>query len=116
MTDNALVYVRSRPFRELLQRIGARHITPPPYTPRWNGKAERFIQTLQNEWAYAHSYPNSTARAKVLSSFCATTTAADHTAHSATGPPSAAFTTSVGSTPRLRRSAGVAQLARASLL
>jgi transposase InsO family protein len=69
MTDNALVYVRSRPFRELLQRIGARHITPPPYTPRWNGKAERFIQTLQNEWAYAHSYPNSTARAKALSSF-----------------------------------------------
>ena len=69
MTDNALVYVRSRPFRELLGRIGARHITPPPYTPRWNGKAERFIQTLQNEWAYAHSYPSSTARAKSLGSF-----------------------------------------------
>ena len=69
MTDNALVYVRSRPFRELLTRIGARHITPPPYTPRWNGKAERFIQTLQNEWAYAHTYPDSTARAKALSSF-----------------------------------------------
>ncbi|HEX8645381.1 MAG TPA: integrase core domain-containing protein, partial [Thermoleophilaceae bacterium] len=39
------------------------------YTPRWNGKAERFIQTLQNEWAYAHSYPSSTARAKSLRSF-----------------------------------------------
>jgi transposase InsO family protein len=69
MTDNALVYVRSRPFRELLERIGARHITPPPYTPRWNGKAERFIQTLQREWAYAHPYPNSTERARALSSF-----------------------------------------------
>jgi transposase InsO family protein len=69
MTDNALVYVRSRPFQRLLQAIGARHITPPPYTPRWNGKPERFIQTLQNEWAYAHSYPNSTERAKALSSF-----------------------------------------------
>ena len=69
MTDNALVYVRSRPFRDTLARIGARHITPPPYTPRWNGKAERFIQTLQNEWAYAHSYPSSTARSKSLRSF-----------------------------------------------
>jgi transposase InsO family protein len=69
MTDNALVYVRSRPFREALAQIGARHITPPPYTPRWNGKAERFIQTLQNEWAYAHSYPSSTARSKSLGSF-----------------------------------------------
>ena len=69
MTDNALVYVRSRPFGELLARIGARHITPPPYTPRWNGKAERFIQTLQNEWAYAHRYPSSTERAKSLRSF-----------------------------------------------
>jgi transposase InsO family protein len=69
MTDNALVYVRSRPFRALLARLGARHITPPPYTPRWNGKAERFIQTLQNEWAYAHRYPSSTARAKSQRSF-----------------------------------------------
>ena len=69
MTDNALVYTRSRRFRGLLRQIGARHITPPPYTPRWNGKAERFIQTLQNEWAYAHCYPSSTARAKSLGSF-----------------------------------------------
>jgi transposase len=54
MTDNAKVYTRSRRFRALLASIGARHITPPPYTPRWNGKAERVIRTLQEEWAYAH--------------------------------------------------------------
>jgi transposase InsO family protein len=59
MTDNALVYVRSRRFRELLARVGARHITPPPYTPRWNGKAERVIRTVQDEWAYAHPWPSS---------------------------------------------------------
>jgi transposase InsO family protein len=69
MTDGAMVYRRSRRFRALLAAVGARHIITPPYTPRWNGKAERFIQTLQNEWAYAHRYPSSTARARSLRSF-----------------------------------------------
>ena len=48
MTDNALVYRRSRHFRELLHSSGIRHIRTPAYTPRWNGKVERFIQTLQD--------------------------------------------------------------------
>jgi transposase InsO family protein len=69
MTDGAMVYRRSRRFKALLEAAGARHIVTPPYTPRWNGKAERFIQTLQNEWAYTHSYPSSTARAHSLRSF-----------------------------------------------
>ena len=69
MTDNAMVYRRSRRFHELLQAIGARHITPPPYTPRWNGKAERVIRTLQDEWAYAHRWTDSNQRAKALRSF-----------------------------------------------
>lgn len=69
MTDGAKVYTRSRRFTALLQRIGARHIVTPPYTPRWNGKAERFIQTLQNEWAHTTGYRNATQRARALSSF-----------------------------------------------
>jgi transposase InsO family protein len=69
MTDGAMVYRRSRRFGALLAAAGARHIVTPPYTPRWNGKVERFIQTLQNEWAYAHRYPSSTARARSLRSF-----------------------------------------------
>jgi transposase InsO family protein len=69
MTDNALVYRRSRAFKAVIDRAGLRHIRTPSYTPRWNGKAERFIQTLQNEWAYAHSYQSSTARARSLPSF-----------------------------------------------
>jgi transposase InsO family protein len=69
MTDNAFVYVNSRRFKALLECAGARHIRTPAYTPRWNGKAERFIQTLQNEWAYAHTWPSSSARARALSSF-----------------------------------------------
>ena len=69
MTDNAFVYTRSARFRQLLARIGAKHITPPPYTPRWNGKAERVIRTLQDEWAYAHRWPNSQQRTRALRSF-----------------------------------------------
>lgn len=69
MTDNALVYTNSRRFKAILDRLGARHITPPPYTPRWNGKAERVIRTLQDEWAYAHHWKNSQQRTRALRSF-----------------------------------------------
>ncbi len=69
MTDNAMVYRRSYAFAALLAAHGARHILTPPYTPRWNGKAERFIQTLQREWAYAHRWESSTERLRSLSSF-----------------------------------------------
>jgi transposase InsO family protein len=68
MTDNAKVYGSHR-FQGVLAAAGARHITPPPYTPRWNGKAERVIRTLQDEWAYAHTWTTSHQRARALSSF-----------------------------------------------
>jgi len=69
MTDNAMVYRRSRRFNELLSGQQLRHIRIPVYTPRWNGKVERFIQTLQNEWAYSRTWPNSSDRARSLLSF-----------------------------------------------
>jgi transposase InsO family protein len=69
MTDNAWVYTKSPRFAALLARCQARHIVTPPYTPRWNGKVEAFINTLQQEWAYAHRWPNSGARARALLSF-----------------------------------------------
>ena len=69
MTDRAMAYRRSRAFRAELQRVRARQILTPPYTPRWNGKAERFIQTLKREWAYAHSWPSSAQRSRALPSF-----------------------------------------------
>ncbi len=69
MTDNAMVYRNSRRFSELLGRQQLRHIRTPAYTPRWNGKVERFIQTLQNEWAYSRTWPTSNARARSLLSF-----------------------------------------------
>src|SRR4051794_34278309 len=69
MTDNALVYRRSRRFQQLLASHQIRHIRTPAYTPRWNGKVERFIQTLQNEWAYSRTWPNSSDRSRSLQSF-----------------------------------------------
>jgi transposase InsO family protein len=65
MTDNGMGYV-SRLFREACSRLGIRHIRTRPYTPRTNGKAERFIQTALREWAYAASYTNSHERASEL--------------------------------------------------
>jgi len=69
MTDNAMVYRHSHRFAAVLAAHGARHILTPPYTPRWNGKAERFIQTMQREWAYAHQWQSSTERLRSLPSF-----------------------------------------------
>jgi transposase InsO family protein len=69
MTDNAFAYTKANAFRALLKRHSARHILTPPYTPRWNGKVERSIQTLKREWAYAHSWPTSTERARSMPSF-----------------------------------------------
>ena len=66
MTDGAMSYRRNRSLRELLDAYGIGHIIPPPYTPRWNGKVERFHQTMQREWAKGLRYRNSTARNRAL--------------------------------------------------
>jgi transposase InsO family protein len=52
MTDNGSAY-RSHDFRKHLAQLAIKHISTRPYTPRTNGKAERFIQTSLREWAYA---------------------------------------------------------------
>jgi transposase InsO family protein len=68
MTDNGGCY-RSKLFRKACIRLGLRHIFTKPYTPRTNGKAERFIQTALREWAYATAYPHSNLRAAQLPSW-----------------------------------------------
>jgi transposase InsO family protein len=65
MSDNGGCY-RSRLFGATCRARGLRHIFTRPYTPRTNGKAERFIQTSLREWAYARTYPNSLVRAAHL--------------------------------------------------
>ena len=61
MTDNGACY-KSFAFRRACTRLGLKHIRTKPYTPKTNGKAERFIQTGLREWAYAQAYPNSHQR------------------------------------------------------
>ena len=69
MSDNAKCYATSHEFRDVLTELGARHILIPPYTPRWNGKIERFFGTLDTEWAHGRVWPNSTRRDRALASF-----------------------------------------------
>ena len=61
MTDNGSGYV-ARLFRKALRMLAIRHIRTRPYTPKTNGKAERFIQTLLREWAYAIPFRSSQTR------------------------------------------------------
>jgi transposase InsO family protein len=61
LTDNGSCY-KHWLFRRLLHRQHVKHRFTRPYTPRTNGKAERFIQTALREWAYARSYQNSEER------------------------------------------------------
>jgi transposase InsO family protein len=65
LTDNAFAYC-SRGFAALCHRLQLRHRRTRPYTPRTNGKAERFIQTLLREWAYRRPYATSAARSRAL--------------------------------------------------
>ena len=65
MTDNGGCY-RGGLFRLHLRRRRLTHIFTRPYTPRTNGKAERFIQTALREWAYAHDYQSSRQRSQHL--------------------------------------------------
>lgn len=55
MTDNGVSY-HSISFAQALKARGIRHVFTRPYTPRTNGKAERFVQTALREWAYAYRY------------------------------------------------------------
>jgi transposase InsO family protein len=70
MSDNGSGYV-SRAFRRCCHALALRHLRTRPYTPRTNGKAERFIQTLQREWAYARAYRTSTRRVAALTGWLA---------------------------------------------
>jgi transposase InsO family protein len=65
LTDNGANY-RSDVLRAAVQRHRLTHRFTRPYTPRTNGKAERFIRTLLHEWAYAQAYRTSAHRSRIL--------------------------------------------------
>jgi transposase InsO family protein len=65
MTDNGSCY-RGRLFAQVCANLALEHLYTRPYTPRTNGKAERFIQTALREWAYARAYARSAQRIAAL--------------------------------------------------
>lgn len=65
MTDNGSCY-KAFAFRDACRELGIKHIRTKPYTPKTNGKAERFIQTALREWAYAQAYLTSDQRGDEL--------------------------------------------------
>jgi len=68
MSDNGSAYV-AHSYRTALAELELRHLRIRPYRPQTNGKAERFIQTLINEWAYERVYASSAERATCLPPF-----------------------------------------------
>lgn len=65
MTDNGVSF-RSRRYAKALRLLEIKHLRTRPYTPKTNGKAERFVQTSLREWAYARAYQTSDQRAQHL--------------------------------------------------
>jgi transposase InsO family protein len=65
LTDNGGCY-HSRCFSQTCRELGLRHHFTRPYTPRTNGKAERFIQSALREWAYARAFSKSHQRIAAL--------------------------------------------------
>ena len=65
LSDNGSCY-RSRAHAAACSELGLRHLFTRPYRPRTNGKAERFIQTLTDRWAYGAIYGTSAERTRAL--------------------------------------------------
>jgi transposase InsO family protein len=85
MTDNGSA-CRSRRSAKALRRLAIRHIFARPCTPRTNGKAERFIQTLMREWACGLAHPSSPARDADLPRWLDGSTDQDRTPHATASP------------------------------
>jgi len=68
MTDNGSAYI-SHLYAATLRQLGLRHLRIRPRRPRTNGKAERLIQTLLNEWAYARIYGSCHERTAALPNY-----------------------------------------------
>jgi transposase InsO family protein len=68
LTDNGAGY-KSHAYRDVVDGLGARHRRTRPFRPQTNGKAERVIQTLLHEWAYARPYLTNRERTDALPVF-----------------------------------------------
>jgi transposase InsO family protein len=68
LTDNGSPY-RSRAFNEALEVTSTRHKFTRPYTPRTNGKVERYNQTMVAEWLRRRPYDSEQDRTRALAEF-----------------------------------------------
>jgi transposase InsO family protein len=93
-----ITYIHNKTLRELLHRRAIRHIRTRPYTPRTNGKVERYQQTCNASGPTPCNTPQATPAAKRCRTGSTTTTSSAPTAPSATAHPSTAFGTSQGIT------------------
>lgn len=66
LTDNAKGYTVAQRFRAAASAADVRLSHTRPYRPQTNGKAERFIRILQDEWAYARPYRSNAERLREL--------------------------------------------------
>ena len=66
LTDRGASYTRSRVFAEAKSALAVDHLVTKPYRPQTNGKAERFIRTLLEEWAYSRLYRTNQERLDCL--------------------------------------------------
>lgn len=85
MTDNAWAYRNGRDYHQALAETGARAVFIPPYTPRINGKVERYQRILLEEWAFARPYTSDRSRRERLPGWLHTYNY--HRAHTAVGGP-----------------------------
>jgi transposase InsO family protein len=99
MSDNAKCYAQSHTFRQALTDLGARHILIPPFTPRWNGKIERFFRTANANGATAASGRTPASATALCHRSFASITASALTAPPAAGHPSPASSKSASRTP-----------------
>ena len=104
LTDNGSAYT-STIHALCCRQLGIRHLRTRPRRPQTNGKAERFIRTMLNGWAYGAIYRSSHERSRALTAGSGTTTIADDTQPSATNPRSAEPTCSGPTTRRVWRNA-----------
>jgi transposase InsO family protein/transposase len=65
LSDNGACY-RGVVHALACRRLAIRHLRTRPYRPQTNGKAERFIRTLLNGWAYGAIYGSSRERTAAL--------------------------------------------------
>ena len=104
MTDNAWAYRHGRDYHQALAEIGARPVFIPPYTPRINGKVERYNRTLLEEWAYHGPYLSNWARRRLLPGWLHRYNY--HRAHTAVGGPPIQRVNSLCGSNTLRGGAG----------